>query len=163
MMYYMGPSSAEIVQQCHRLYRKMHNILCVLYRAVFRCLSFVHDGADVVPIVPMHAHSAFPTAHIHTMRVISYNNIFLFNFLFTSNGNGDSIIIRPTLITLYRIIIHTHSWCFSEHFSHVETQKQNEPKQIRWFMNTSDAFMLTILCCSREYSIVIRCVPTGIN
>jgi len=122
----MDPSSDAIVQLWYVAYRKMHFLwILLLFRTVFRCLSFVHDRADVVHSYP--TCSAFPTIHtLYTIHVISHNNIYLFNFLFTSNGNSDGIIIRPTLVTLYFIIIYLllmFLWTFQ---SRLERTKQTE-------------------------------------
>lgn len=80
----------------------LHSISMFIVRARRSRLS-----RTVVPIL-CHSHRSY-TIRTAGIRVIlhSNNNIYLFNFLFMSNGNGDSIIIRPTLVTLYFIIMHS--------------------------------------------------------
>jgi len=139
----MDSSSAAVVQLRCVVYRKMHFLYLLSYTE--QCFDVYRSCTTEMTTYPSYA---IPT-------VISHNNIYLFNFLFTSNVNGDSIIMRPTLITLYFIIIHSLQLMFLWTFqSRRKINKTNRNKYddlwIRAIYN-----MLIILCRSGVYSITI--------
>lgn len=159
-LYPMDPSSAAIVQLRYFVYKKMHFLYVRTIHTLHSISMFIvrarrsRLSRTLVPIL-CHSHRAY-TIRTPGIRVISYNNkIYLFNFLFMSNGNGNSIIIRPTLVTLHFITMHSLQTMFIWTFqSRQLKEKQNEPKQIRWFMNTRCIiYILLMLCQSGVYII----------